>query len=811
MRREEFLNRLQKEILVLDGVMGTLLQSRGLLPPEQPPEALNLYHPEVIEKIHREYVVSGADIILSNTFGANRLRLTEYNLHSHLEEINIKGVHLASRAAEGRALVAGCIGPTGKFLKPIGELEFEQAIQIFREQISYLLQGEPDLLVLETMSDIREIKAALIACRELTSLPIIAHMTFDEEGRTVSGTDPLTALTVCQALGADAVGANCSTGPSALIEVMKIMAAATDLPLSVKPNAGIPELVEDKVVYRLPPEQMGEYAEKFAQMGVNIIGSCCGSTPEHTRRIRDRVKRLKPIKRQQRSVLRLSSRTRTVEINQSLPLRTIGERINPSGRPKLIEALKSLQYNLIREEAYKQMNEGADLLDLNVAAEGVDEKRILAEVVKVVQQAVPLPLSLDTTDAEALEGALKEVEGKCLINSVTGEEEKLQRVLPLVKKYGAAVVGLTIDEKGIPEKAEDRLRIAEKIVKRAAEFGISRDDVLIDCLTLSAATHPEGSLETIRALHLVKEKLGMRTILGISNISYGLPARSLLNATFLAMALAAGLDLPILNPADLSVKQSLDAANLLSGRDRGAINFIQTYGAKPEKEPPPKIPLREKKTIGEEIYQAVLIGNRESIEGLIEQALQEGTAPLEITNRHLIPALQEVGELFEARRYFLPQVLLSAETMRLAFHKTKQALSKKETPPQKGTIVFATVKGDIHDIGKNIVGTLLESNGYQVIDLGKDVERGKIIASARENRADIIALSALMTTTMLEMPKVVEAARQSQCNSFIIVGGAVITSGYAKKIGADGYAKDAIQAVKLVDKLIKEKTKTNLS
>ncbi|TKJ35883.1 hypothetical protein CEE39_00705 [bacterium (candidate division B38) B3_B38] len=809
MKRDEFLARLQEEILVLDGAMGTLLQSRGLLPPDQLPEALNLHHPEVIEKIHQEYVASGANIIIANTFGANRLRLTEYHLHDRLEEVNRQGVLLARRAAGRSSLVAGCIGPTGKFLKPIGELEFDHALQIFKEQITFLLQEEPDLLVIETMSDIREIKAALIACRELTSLPVIANMTFAEDGRTVTGTDPLTALTVCQALGADAVGANCSTGPSDLIEVMRIMASATDLPLSVEPNAGMPELVEEKVVYRLTPGQMEEYAEKFALMGVNIIGGCCGSTPAHTRRISEMVKRLKPIKREPRSVLRLSSRTRTVEIDRSLPLRTIGERINPSGRPRLTAALKSRQYNLVREEALKQMNAGANILDLNVGAEGVDEKKALTEAVKVVQQAVPLPLSLDTIDAEALECALKEVEGKCLINSVTGEEEKLQRILPLAKRYGAAIVGLTIDEKGIPEKAEDRLRIAEKIIKSAADFGISRDDVLIDCLTLSAATNPEGSLETLRALRLVKEKLGARTILGISNISYGLPARSVLNATFLSMALAAGLELPIINPYDPSIKQALDAANLLMDRDRGGVQFIQTYGVKLEEAPPAELPIPEKKPIGEEMYHAVLTGNRESIEGLVEEALQSGIAPLEITNRYLIAAVQEVGQLFEAKRYFLPQVLLSAETMRLAFQKIKAALSKKESLPQKGTIVFATVKGDIHDIGKNIVSTLLESSGYRVIDLGKDVEREKIIAAARESRADIIALSALMTTTMLEMPRVIEAAHKSHCHSLIIVGGAVITSDYAEKIKADGYAKDAIQAVKLVERLIKKRTKPN--
>ncbi|MFB0517922.1 MAG: dihydropteroate synthase, partial [Acidobacteriota bacterium] len=649
----------------------------------------------------------------------------------------------------------------------------------------------------------------LIACRELTDLPIIANMTFAEDGRTVCGTDPLTALTVCQALGADVVGANCSTGPSDLIEVMRIMASATDLPLSVEPNAGMPELVEEKVVYRLTPDQMGEYAVKFAQLGVNIIGSCCGSTPEHTRRIREKMKRLKPIKREPRSVFRLSSRTRTVEIDHSLPLRTMGERINPSGRPRLTAALKSQQYSLVREEAVRQMNAGADILDLNVGAEGVDEKNALTEVVKVVQQAVPLPLSLDTTDAEALERALKEVEGKCLINSVTGEDEKLQRILPLAKRYGAAIVGLTIDENGIPEKAEDRLRIANKIIERAAMYGISRDDVLIDCLTLSAATNPESSLETLRALRLLKDKLKVRTILGISNISYGLPARSVLNASFLTMALTAGLDLPIINPYDPSIKQALDATNLLVGRDRGGAHFIQTYGVKLEEAPPSEPPIPEKKPIGEEIYQAVLTGNRESIEGFVEEALQSGIAPLKIANQHLIPALQEVGELFDAKRYFLPQVLLSAETMRLAFQKIKAALSKKEALPRKGTIVFATVKGDIHDIGKNIVSTLLESSGYRVIDLGKDVEREKIIAAARESRADIIALSALMTTTMLEMPRVIETARQSQCHSLIIVGGAVITSDYAEKIRADGYAKDAIKAVKLVDKLIKKRTKPN--
>ena len=801
MKRSSFLNRLTEEILILDGAMGSLLQGLGL-DPGRPPEELNLTRPQLIDQIHQQYIAAGADIILTNTFGGTQTKLAEYGLGKKAMEINAKAVRIAKKVARGKALVAGCIGPSGKLLRPLGPLEFDEAVDVFRQQVEALAGENPDLLVIETMSDLPEAKAAMVAARAVFDGPVIAHLTFTEGFRTLTGTDPLTALTVLYALGADVVGGNCGTGPEELLVVMEVMAAAGDIPLSVEPNAGLPRLRNGKVCYPAEPSYFAEYAERFAAAGVNLIGGCCGTTPEHIQAISQKIKRLKPKSRVPKTVTRLASRTKTVEIEESLPIVVVGERINPTGRSTLRSEIEQGKMTALRDEAVRQVEQGAQVLDLNVGAPGIDEVVTLRRAVEVVQQAVEAPLCLDSTNPEALEAALKEVVGKPLINSVTGEERSLRVVLPLAKKYGAAVIGLTLDERGVPDRAEERLQIAKKVLARAGEHGIPKEDVLVDCLTLTVGAEQERVRETLKAIRLVKENLGVKTILGVSNISHGLPARSILNSTFLTMALSHGLDVAIANPGDTGIRNAIFAANVLLNRDKSGFEYIKKYGKRSEETPPAK--LAAEMPVTERIYAAVVDGNKDQILSLVQTALEEGIDPAEINATSLIRGLNEVGRRFGQRQIFLPQVMLSAETVQLAFQRLKPLLGT-EHGKGNGKIVFATVKGDIHDIGKNIVIAMLENYGYQIIDLGKNVETAEIVRTAQEQAADMIALSALMTTTMAEMPKVISQLKKAGSSALTLIGGAVVTADYAREIGADGYAKDAVEAVKVVAQLLATK------
>jgi 5-methyltetrahydrofolate--homocysteine methyltransferase len=792
--RNDFIKRLENEIIVLDGSMGVLIRELGLEPGEAP-ENLLLRKPEAVKEVHERYLEAGADVLLTNTFGATRLRLADSQLDDRVEEINRIAVALARDAGRGRALIGLSIGPLGKFLKPIGELDFGEALDLYREQVRASVRESPDLAVIETISDIREFKAAIIAVREESDLPIIAHMTFTDDGRTVTGTDPVTCVTVAEALGVDAVGANCSVGPGELLPVMVAMADAASIPLSVEPNAGLPTFVDGVDIYPSGPEEMARFASEFVDIGVGIVGACCGSTPEHIRAIRDAVKGKIPRARERRAVTRLSGRSLTVEIANGSPITVIGERINPSGRKDLTRAIGERDTAFLRREAVEQVRHGAHLLDVNMGISDRDPVGTMTWAIQTIQQSVHVPLIVDSSDPAVVEAALMEIEGKSMINSVSGERDSMEALVPLAKKYGAAILGITLDEDGIPDSVSKRITIAERIIEYALSQGIALGDIVIDPLSLPVSAEQRKVLDSLEAIRLIKEKFGVRTTMGVSNVSFGLPRRKIINTTFLGMALNRGLDMPIVNPLDESVRDVIRAADLLMGHDVAGAGYIQAYGAQVEGKDLAKADVDDL-PVGEAIYRTILDGNREEIDDLVLRALDEGLTAQEITDSCLVRAMEKVGELFENKVYFLPQVILSSETMQRGFATVKPHLESKEGNESKGRILFATVKGDIHDIGKNICITLLENHGFEVLDLGKNVETEVIVERAVEEGVDIVALSALMTTTMVRMEEVIEALKSSGVKIRTMVGGAVVTQAYADEIGADGYGANAVKAVK---------------
>lgn len=804
----------KERVLVLDGAMGTMLQARGLKPGECP-ELLNLTKPEAVQAVHQAYVEAGASIIQTNTFGGNRYKLGEYGLAGQVKEINQAAVRLAREVAGDRALVAVSIGPTGLLSEPYGKATFDHFYAAFAEQARAAEEAGADLISLETMSDLQEIRAALIAVKENTSRPVLAQMTFEPNGRTMMGTDPTTAAVVLEALGADAVGANCSGGPAELLSVLQEMAQVTSLPLVVQPNAGLPRLVDGRTVFEQTPETMAAYAVKLLEAGAWIIGGCCGTTPEHIQAISQALQGKKVVVRPRQRYSTLTSRSQTVIIAANhLPV-FVGERINPTARKKLAQDIRESRMQMVLDEARGQVEAGAPILDVNMGVPGIDEPAAMKQAVIQIQGAVNVPLSLDSANPVAIEAGLKAYAGKALINSVNGEEKSLRAILPLARRYGAAVLGLTLDERGIPATAEERLAIASRIVQAAEEYGIAREDVYIDCLVQTASAQQAQVMETLKGVQLVKEKLGVKTVLGVSNVSHGLPAREILNSTFLAMALGFGLDLPIINPFDQRMREVLAAAAVLTNRDQYCGRYIEQFkdyavatkpaptavkteaiaAAKPATSEAADISIKSR------IQQAIIDGDRHSIQELIQQALALGLKPLTLVNEAMIPGIEEVGRRYEDQTFFLPQLILGAETMKAGFEVLRPLLSSNEGR-SVGKIVLATVQGDIHDIGKNIVAVMLENYGFQVIDLGKDVPTIEIIERAEKEQAELIGLSALMTTTMPRMAEVVSEVRKRGLAARVIIGGAVVTEDYARKIGADAYAADAragvLRALELV-------------
>lgn len=775
----ELLDR--KDFVFLDGGMGTMLQALGI-ETEHVPEMLNLTDPASIMKIHRMYAESGSDIVYANTFGANRFKLRRCG-HS-VEEVVSAGVKNAREAVGGKAITALDIGPLGQLLEPSGSLSFEEAYDCFREIV--LAGRDADVIVIETMTDLCETKAALLAAKENSDKPVLVTMTFEENMRTFTGVSPDAMSAVLTGLGADAIGVNCSLGPAELLPVLEKICADTPLPVIAKPNAGLPD--PSTGLFNVSPEDFASSALMLAEAGVSILGGCCGTTPDHIKAL---VQALSGIKRKKREIKRKSlvcSAVSCVDIDQP---RIIGERINPTGKKRFKEALVNGDIDYILGQAVEQIHAGAEILDVNVGHPEIDEKAMMIRAVKAIQSVCDTPLQLDSTIPEVLEAGLRVYNGKPIVNSVNGEDESLEAILPLVKKYGAAVVGLTLDKGGIPKTAEGRFAIAEKILSRALEYGIPREDVFIDCLTLTASAEQDGVLETLGALKRVKTELGLKTVLGVSNISFGLPNRELITRTFLTMALQNGLDLPIINPNVDSITGAVRAYRLLTGIDRNSVEFIKVYSQDNTAAIPKDAPASSGTP---DISYAVENGLKNDAVRAAQELLRKHD-PMEIINEYLIPALDAAGEKFEKGTIFLPQLILTAGAAQACFEVVKESLPPGSDGVSKGKIVLATVKGDIHDIGKNIVKVLLESYGFTVIDLGKDVPPETIVKAAIKHQVKLVGLSALMTTTLKSMADTVALLNEKYTECKTVVGGAVLTASYAKQIHADFYAKDAKQTV----------------
>lgn len=788
-------------IRILDGAMGTMLQKKGLKPGERP-ELLSIDEADKISNIHREYIEAGASLVYANTFGANELKLE--GTGREVEEVIHAGITAAKKAVEGTdAVVALDIGPLGELLEPAGTLTFEHAYDCFARMVKQGEKSGADVVVFETMTDLYEVKAAVLAAKENSSLPVMVSMTFEENGRTFTGCSIEAMALLLEGLGADAAGINCSLGPDEIYPLAKKLCESTSLPIFVKPNAGLPD--PETGEYKIDPKEFGKSLERYVDLGISMVGGCCGTTPEYIKVLSETVGKMEKKERFIDRNSKVSSAVKVVEIND---VTVIGERINPTGKKLMREALLNKDNGYILRQAIAQVDAGAKILDVNVGAPGVNETEVLPQVVKSIQSITDLPLQLDSTEPAALEAALRVYNGKPIINSVNGSEESLKTVLPIVKKYGAAVVGLTLDENGIPEKKEGRFEIAKRILDTALSYGIRKEDVFIDCLTLTASAQQDGAMETLGAVEMVKKELGLKTVLGVSNISFGLPDRELLNHSFLLMAMEKGLDLPIINPNTESMMDAIRAFRVLANRDLQSADYIKTYKDRPKVTKTVVASTTATET-GEStggqhpLMKAIKDGLLDETVSLTEKMLED-TDPMEVVNTYLIPALDKTGELFEKGTLFLPQLLQAANAAQGAFEIVKKRLSKvsSDTDVVKGPIVIATVQGDIHDIGKNIVKVILENYGYQVIDLGRDVAPEEIVKVAKERQAPLVGLSALMTTTLKSMEETISQLAKEELGCKVMVGGAVLTPDYALKIGADYYAKDAKKAVDIAKEVI---------
>ena len=766
--------------ILLDGAMGSVLQQHGLKLGGLP-EELNFTEPDLIRSIHKAYIDAGAQGIYANTFGANRHKLQ--NSKYTVEQIVQQGIKIAREAAEGTDVLVGLdIGSLGRMLRPTGDMPVDEAYDMFREVM--VAGKDADFIAIETMTDLMEIKTALLAARENTDLPVICTMSFEQNMRTFTGCSAAAMALTLSGLGADVLGMNCSLGPKDALPIVDEILKWSSVPVLIRPNAGLPDPATN--LYNMGPEEYAEIMEHIADKGVKVLGGCCGTTPDYIREVAKRVKEKTCEMPTPEIPAAVCSASTVVTVDT---VRIIGERINPTGKKLFKEALKKHDLDYIMRQALEQTGAGAEILDVNVGLPDIDEKEMMISAVNAIQSVTDAPLQIDTTELPVLEAALRIVPGKPIVNSVNGEEEKLRTVLPLVKKYGAAVVGLTLDENGIPKTAEERFAIAERILNRAMEYGIPKQDVYIDCLTLTASAEQDGVKETLKALRMVTEKLGLKTVLGVSNISFGLPNRELVNTTFISLAMQCGLTLPIMNPNIAGMTGAVRAFRLLSGYDRHGVEFIENYGAEVKK-PAAAV------TADMDISDAVAAGLKAESAAAAEKLLGSGTDPMELINGKLIPALDTVGAKFEKGTIFLPQLIQSAGAAQAAFDVVKKAISERGgSGVSAGKVVLCTVKGDIHDIGKNIVKTLLENYGFDVIDLGKDVDYQTVVDAAIKYDVRLVGLSALMTTTLKSMENTIKLLRENNVNCKVVVGGAVLTPEYAEKIGADYYARDAKETV----------------
>ncbi len=775
--------------IILDGAMGTMLQEAGLALGARP-EVFGMEHPDILEGIHRRYIEAGSTVIYANTFGANgrKLRHSGYKM----EDLVSANVAVAKRAAAGRAKVALDVGPTGELMEPLGTLSFDEAYETYGDMAIAGEKAGADLVVFETMTDLMEVRAAVLAAKENTHLPVWVTMSFEETGRSFTGTLVSSMAATLDGLGVDAMGINCSLGPNEILPMIKEMRQWTDKPIIVKPNAGLPDPATGE--YAMTPEEFASQMEAYAGLGISMAGGCCGTTPEFIAALaRTAAKCESDVVQGQTSLRRgICSAGKMVEVGG---VRVIGERINPTGKKRFAQALREHDMNYIMERAIEQADAGADILDINVGLPDIDEPKMMREVVEAVQSVVSLPLQIDSSDPEAIEAGLRACCGRAIVNSVNAEEEKLSAILPIVKKYGAAVVGLTMDREGIPHTAEKRFELAERILAAATAIGIPKEDVYIDCLTLTISAEQDQARETLKAVQMVHDRLGLHCVLGVSNISFGLPMRKYVNVSFLTQAMYCGLDLPILNPNLKEMMDAVTAFKALSGEDAQCTAYIDRFAG--EIDETKKSPVLKAKAadssapIKMTLEDAVLKGLKEEARNLTAELL-ETMDEMDVINDRLIPALDVVGEKYEKQQIFLPQLINAANAASAGFDTIKERIAKKGgAGVSKGKIVMATVEGDIHDIGKNIVRVVLENYGYRVIDLGRDVPVQKVVDAVIAEDAHLLGLSALMTTTVVSMKKTIEALRATGYPCKVFVGGAVLTPEYAAEIGADYYAKDA--------------------
>lgn len=786
---------MKDNILIFDGAMGTMLQKKGLTLGELP-ESFNITHPEVVLSIHKEYVLAGSDVITTNTFQACELKL--HSCPYSQEDIITQGVKLAKKS--GAKYIALDIGPTGQLLEPLGTLKFEQAYELFKSQMIIGEKAGADIILIETMSDIYEMKAAILAAKENTNLPVFATMTYQEDGRTFTGTDPICAVFSIQSLGIDALGVNCSLGPKEIIPIVSQILHYSKIPVMVQANAGLPKITGDDSVYNISSSEFAYYAEQMIDSGINIIGGCCGTNPDFIKKLKQVSASKFPAKRIINKSCAVTSSTRTSFLDNKITV--VGERINPTGKKVLKEALKTENLEYILSESISQAESGADILDINVGLPDINEVYMIKKVIREVQSICDLPLQIDSSDYKVLEEALRIYNGRPIINSVNGSSENMAKIFPLAKKYGAVVIGLTLDESGIPYDAKARFDIAHRIVETAALYDIPKEDIIIDCLTLTASAQQSYVLDTLKAIKLVKSKLGVKTILGVSNVSFGLPNRALLNGAFLLSAFGSGLDMAILDPTSEDIKRAVDMFRVFNSEDKDSLNYITNYATLSLRSD--TVTLAQEETTTKDLKKLILQGRRSEAAKETSQLLKSVDA-LSIINEYFIPALDIAGKNFENGISFLPQLIKSAEAVKACF----DIINNSENPNvleynssvKRDKIIVATVEGDIHDIGKNIAKMLMQNYGYEVIDLGKDVPVSEIVEAAKKYNVKLIGLSALMTTTVKSMQKTIEELKKAGLECRVMVGGAVLNQEYADFVGADFYVKDARENIMVAKRI----------
>lgn len=807
MTKQELQDLFQKGPIILDGATGSNLMAKGM-PMGVCPEDWIYHHKDAIVSLQKAYVEAGTQILYAPTFTANRIKLAEYGMEDRLEELNRAMVRYSREAAGDRAFVAGDLTMTGRQLYPVGDLMFEDLVDVYKEQVRAILKEGVDLFVIETMMSLQECRAALLAVKETCDLPVMISLTYNEDGRTLYGTSPEIAMVVLEHMGADIVGVNCSTGPLAMIPLVKAMLPYADIPIMVKPNAGMPELENGETVYKMTPEEFADACEQLVDAGASVVGGCCGTRPDHIKALADRMrgKKVEPIQKKNRPVL--TSERGFVEVTLDGGFKVVGERINPTGKKALQEELRSGSMQMVRQFARDQEIAGAAILDVNMGTNGIDEKATMLDAIYEVISTVDLPLSIDTSYVDVMEAALRIYPGRALINSISCEAEKMKELLPIAKKYGAMFVLLPLSQAGLPKDLDEKKEHITHVLEAARAIGLQDNDAVVDVLVATVGANPSAALECFETISYCKDTLHLPTICGLSNISFGMPQRIFVNTAFLNVALSKGLTMAIANPSQELLMYTALATDLLLGKEGASERYLGTVPTTAMKmvgSKDVKVDSQTKEEAHHPIFDCVVKGDKESIIREVKKGVEAGEKPSAVIEKYLIPGINQVGEYYDNKKYFLPQLIAGANAMKEAMEYLEPLLLADKKDEAKATVVIATVEGDIHDIGKNLVVLMLKNYGYRVFDMGKDVPAESIVNKAIEENAQIIGLSALMTTTMMRMKDVVDLAKEKGCQAKIIIGGACITESFAEEIGADGYSKDASECVKLIDSLIQSK------